>query len=465
MTFRLLGIPVQVQLGFAFMAFLVAWSDQASTAEVLLRVLVVFASVLVHELGHAFAIRRHRITPAIQLHWMGGSTLWRPGKPLGRLDQIGISLAGPFAGFLLAGLAYALVKGTPGALAAIPPPFDSAIDFLLAVNVFWGIFNLIPVLPLDGGHVLEHALGPKRARLAAGISLVVAAGLGLFMLKSGLVWGGMLMGMSALTSYRRLSPAGEPETEAGGTTPVRIAVSPRVLVDLQRARHAIENEEPDAALALAEQLLRGVGESGEIVAPPRPVAHAALEVMVRARLARGELELAAEALRSAEQLGPVDLAIVGALAFARGDHDGAARALEEARARGDRRKEVLGLLIRLRLETGAFSGASALALEIVESLSDDDVRTLGGVAYEGGDADGAARLYEALFARRGDPEAAYDAARAHARSGNRARALALLERAVRAGFADASRAWSDRALDVLHSRDDLQRVLPRPESV
>ena len=43
-------------------------------------------------------------------------------------------------------------------------------------------------------------------------------------------------------------------------------------------------------------------------------------------------------------------------------------------------------------------------------------------------------------------------------------ALHFLERAVKAGFGDAARAWSDQALDVLHSRNDLQRVLPRPES-
>jgi Zn-dependent protease/tetratricopeptide (TPR) repeat protein len=467
MTFRLFGFPVQLQLGFAIMAFLVAWSERVSTAELLLRVLVVFVSVLAHELGHALAIRRHQVDSVIQLHWMGGSTVWRPGAPLGRWDHVLISLAGPFAGFLLAGLTFALVRGAPGALATLPAPVHGAIDFLLLVNVFWGVFNLIPVLPLDGGHVLEHALGPKRARVAATISLLVAAGLGLLMLRFNMLWGAMIMGMSAFSSYQRLAagggatPASEPASD--GEAPRR-TLSPAVLVELQRARHALANDDPDTALTLAERLLRGVSEDGSLAPPPPPVAHAALETMAWARLQREESEQAGEMVRSAERLGPVDPALVGAVAMARGDLDSAKRALGGAFARGDRRKELLGPWIQLLLAEGSFSEAAAAALEIVDALSDDDVRRLGSISFEGSEMAGAARLFEALFTRTGDAEDAYAAARALARAGNRDRALHFLERAVKAGFGDAARAWSDQALDVLHSRNDLQRVLPRPES-
>lgn len=469
MTFRLFGFPVQLQLGFAVMALLVAWSDRASNTEVLLRALVVFVSVLVHELGHALAIRRHGVDSVIQLHWMGGSTVWRPGAPLGRWDLVGISLAGPFAGFLLAGLTYAIVRGVPGTVAALPSPVHAAIDFLVLANVFWGVFNLIPVLPLDGGHVLEHALGPKRAKLAATVSLLVAGGLGVLMLKLDMLWGAMIMGMSAFSSYQRLAAAGSAPPRdaapAGALEAQRREIPPALLVELQRARHALANDEPDVALAIAERLLRGVSEDGSLTPPPRPVAHAALETLAWARLLREELEQAAEMVRSAQQLGPVDPALVGAVAMARGENDAAKRALGAAFTRGDRRKELVGPLIQLLLAEGAFAEAAAVALEIVDALSDDDARRLGAISFEGGDAAGAARLFEAVFARTGEAEDAYEAARSLARAGNRDRALHFLERAVKAGFADAGRAWSDRALDVLHSRNDLQRLLPRPESV
>jgi Zn-dependent protease len=57
------------------------------------------------------------------------------------------------------------------------------------VNLYWGVVNLLPVLPFDGGHVLEHALGPKRARITAGISFLVGALVAVYFLTSGSVLG------------------------------------------------------------------------------------------------------------------------------------------------------------------------------------------------------------------------------------------------------------------------------------
>ena len=39
------------------------------------------------------------------------------------------------------------------------------LEALAFANIWWGLLNLIPVLPWDGGHILEHALGPRRVRL------------------------------------------------------------------------------------------------------------------------------------------------------------------------------------------------------------------------------------------------------------------------------------------------------------
>src|SRR5690606_34069820 len=62
---------------------------------------VAFLSVLVHELGHAFAGRAFGLKASITLHMMGGATLFMPGTQLSRGRDILVSAAGPFAGLAL----------------------------------------------------------------------------------------------------------------------------------------------------------------------------------------------------------------------------------------------------------------------------------------------------------------------------------------------------------------------------
>ncbi|HSO00261.1 MAG TPA: site-2 protease family protein, partial [Candidatus Nanopelagicales bacterium] len=165
LSFRLFGIPVDVQPWFWLTATFLNYrllSNPGYSGAQKARLMavwlgVVFVSVLVHELGHAVAIRRHRIDPEITLHGMGGSTSWRTVLPLRRIQHIFISLAGPFAGFAFAGVIFLLQWGL-APLWRMPELAHYAIQNLMWVNVAWGIFNLIPVLPFDGGHVLEHAL-------------------------------------------------------------------------------------------------------------------------------------------------------------------------------------------------------------------------------------------------------------------------------------------------------------------
>jgi Zn-dependent protease len=117
------------------------------------------------------------LRPTIQLHAMGGTTSWVVPRKLSVGRRIAISLAGPAAGFALAAVVI-FGRARAGTL------FSSELGFyvygsLLWVNVGWGILNLLPILPLDGGNVLFHALnaatqgrGERPARI---ISLWVAA--------------------------------------------------------------------------------------------------------------------------------------------------------------------------------------------------------------------------------------------------------------------------------------------------
>lgn len=134
-------------------------------------VAIVLVSVLVHELGHALVGRLFGLTPQIELHGMGGTTSWIDGRDVGHARGIAISLAGPFAGFALAALLY-LSRRLGFHPAGVHAQF--ALDRAFAINVIWGIFNLAPMLPLDGGNVLRGFLnlvtngrGEKPARIVS----------------------------------------------------------------------------------------------------------------------------------------------------------------------------------------------------------------------------------------------------------------------------------------------------------
>src|SRR5579862_9050897 len=118
LRFRLFGIDVEVMPWFWVMAVLLGWrpgsfDDSAGRIELFTWVPVVFVSVLVHELGHAFAIKRHRIEPNIRLHSLGGTTYWRAPARMGRLQHVIIDVAGPFAGFALALVTYLALRFAP----------------------------------------------------------------------------------------------------------------------------------------------------------------------------------------------------------------------------------------------------------------------------------------------------------------------------------------------------------------
>jgi len=419
----------------------------------------------VHELGHAFAIKRHGIQPDIELYMMGGRTMWRALLPLGRADQVIISLAGPVAGFLFAALIYGFVHLAPHLFVRLPPLGRFAIDQLLWVNVGWGLFNLIPVLPLDGGHVLEHTLGPKRIRLTAGISMFVGFGVALWALNVRSIWTAMIFGMSAYQSLRRLqslSPdagVGEPRPEVPAAE-VEAPLTGELLSLLSRARQAVSAED----FALARSLCKGVlarPETDEDPVPPR-ARREAMEILAWAALLEDKLDEASRTVAEAKKLGDVDLALVGAIHFAKKELGQARKVLEAARAAGDDRKEVIGPLVQILIEQGEVARASAIAYDIVDSLSEEDARRMAKVAFDGRAFDWSARLYEVVFERKKEPEDAYEAARAHAQDGAYERATELLRKAVEAGFSDRSRVWSDAALEALRAKSSLEAVVPRP---
>ena len=196
--FPLLGIPVRVHPLFWLVAVLLG-ARVPDALTLIMWVLAVFVGVLFHEMGHATAMRAYGFSPWITLYGMGGLASYHPGSYSSRgnrtVAQIVITAAGPMAGFFVAALilasvrlagyriAYGLADGLPYAVFVEqigPRAFHLFFADLLMVCIYWGLLNLLPVLPLDGGQIAREvltALNPRDGLRQALILSIVVGGL------------------------------------------------------------------------------------------------------------------------------------------------------------------------------------------------------------------------------------------------------------------------------------------------
>lgn len=444
MSFRLFGFDVEVRLSFLIGAVLLSAGgtllngqiDSETIRGILVWIPCLFVSILIHELGHAFAIRWQKLPAEIQLHWMGGTTTWRELLPISRGARIVISLAGPFAGFAFGGVVLAVgqvfaIAGHPlvwypasGSLfyqiVGIPRGVGGVVyTHLVFVNFIWGAVNLLPVLPFDGGHVLQEALGKTRVRISLLVSAVVGSAVCLYFL--GVLrnmWGAYLFGSSAMSSIvalRSLVPARRPKA----TTPRTSAAASATAAALKRAESALADDRPDDALAVVKEI---VAER-----PTQAERAKALTIAVWAELMRGDEAAASEALSGLAELTEPDPALVGNVALATGRLTEARAALERAYQRGDRRKEVFGPLIQALLRLDAHEQAARIALDRIDGLSAEDCRRIAELAAEGGAQRAAAKVLERLAERDHQPDDFLAAIRAWLKAGDRRRASNLTD--------------------------------------
>jgi Zn-dependent protease len=186
-SFRLFRFPVRVQIWF-FVTLLFISVERLrplfeqpflSLTTFFEAMIVATVAVLVHELGHAVFYRRYGQEPSIVLWGLGGLTFGQ--SKLGPKREILVSAAGPLIGILLMGLpAWAVQEYVLG-----PLPFgasDLTILGYITINdikwfaLFWSLVNLLPMIPLDGGHITEAVLelvrGEPQKQTARIISVV-----------------------------------------------------------------------------------------------------------------------------------------------------------------------------------------------------------------------------------------------------------------------------------------------------
>lgn len=168
---NVLGLPVRVYAHFLVLAALLGTLAGGGLVGMAAGAGVVFLVVLGHELGHAAAEQAFGLRPTIDLVWFGGATSEEGVHALSRLRRIAVAAAGPLAGALVGGLAWQLGADRTGIA-------GGAAEVGYQVGVVWGLANLLPIWPMDGGHLLVDLLPGRvdtRRRITYVVSMVLAA--------------------------------------------------------------------------------------------------------------------------------------------------------------------------------------------------------------------------------------------------------------------------------------------------
>ena len=164
---RIFGIPLKVHVSWflVFAWFTYGLAENYFPHEILTHprweywilgasaAFLLFASVLVHELGHSWVALRYRIPIAqITLFIFGGMAQIRREAPTPRAEFL-IAIAGPIVSMLIS-----LFFGVMAAMSRLPADVVAVATLLQDVNLTLALFNLVPGYPLDGGRVLRAGL-------------------------------------------------------------------------------------------------------------------------------------------------------------------------------------------------------------------------------------------------------------------------------------------------------------------
>lgn len=178
--FSIFGIPVQVQPFFWITLVILGGALNATSAAAILEiglfVVAGFISILIHELGHALTARKFGAYSEITLQAFGGYAAYS-GVRLTRPQSFAVTAAGPAIQILL-GLA--LLFSFPY-LPAMNHNVGYFLYTLMGISLIWAVLNLLPVLPLDGGQMLNAVLGPQRIRITLWVTIIVSIVVGLIL--------------------------------------------------------------------------------------------------------------------------------------------------------------------------------------------------------------------------------------------------------------------------------------------
>jgi Zn-dependent protease len=458
LRFRIASIPVEVRPSHLLVAGLLAWSWMPSAQTrapdavpaLLLGAMVVFVSILVHELGHAVAARAFGYQPQIVIEWFGGHT--QPNAPvtISWIKEIVLTAAGPAFGFALGALAEVGLIATGGRQISDHPSAPLGIEvlgFFARANLVWALLNLVPVLPLDGGRISNtlatRIFGPRGVFVSQGFSLLICVAAVAFGVSIGQSVLAVFFAIWGVSAVQMIAAAIRGDGPKGGSA------HPSEQALLQSAALFKQRRLAEAQRVATDAL------GGDPPPPPR----------IRTRLhhllgwiaikdGRGGDALNHFAQMDGQEVEPQ----AQAAAFTLSGDDERALPLWERAYQQTRDPTILhewgGTFVRL--------GRAEDARRISGPDMRQALRAAERVLSIRGDHLGAARIGESTLAEFPAPELAYDTACSLAKAGRLDDAQAMLERAAELGFRDARFAQADADLSPLHTtpafRDWLRRL-------
>lgn len=229
--FTLFGVPTEIQLfSWLFLGIigLSVFSNTSSPMQGALFFIVAgMLCLLAHEYGHAFVGRYFtKVTPTVTIGGLGGVT-HHPLRMPGRWSHFLMVLAGPLSGYLL-GLLMALILGLQigdvgfaatmylcaplkslgvllylAELGYLSPQLAMFYGVFFLICFCWTIFNLLPILPMDGGMLLLTVT--NRRKLTAGIGMLCSALCACWFILSSNIFMAMMMGYFCWINWQFLS--------------------------------------------------------------------------------------------------------------------------------------------------------------------------------------------------------------------------------------------------------------------
>lgn len=387
-------------------------------------------SIFVHELGHAFTAKSFGYRPEIRLVSLGGETSLNANETVPWHRSLLVSLAGPMAGLAL-GFGALLVWQ----LRANEGPLAFVVSGLAIANIFWSVFNLLPVSPLDGGHIAQTVLmrlfGRKGFLFAQIIGLLMGGLLVAFALAAEQLYIGILSAfwvIRAVTSINAYAKGELPPT--GQNHPLEQA--------LQKASELYKSGQYEQS----KQLLNAINE--QELQPEMRAQVQELLGWVALKSGQGRAALDHFAQVQGKAVAPHALAAAFSLI---GDESRAVPLWEMATRASPNEPTVLheyaGALIR--------SGREADARRLPNVKMPQAFAAAQRVFFLRNEFADAGRVAEAAYTEAPDAESAYEAACMWARAGRNDDALRLLEAAAKHGFARKDLAEGDEDLKTLRA--------------
>ncbi|MFZ0746794.1 MAG: site-2 protease family protein [Terracidiphilus sp.] len=168
--FLIVGLLTWMLAGSYYPAEFNGWTTGEYWAMGFVTAVMLFVSVLIHELAHSLMAQHYGISvPRITLFLFGGVSQIA-AEPPGPAEEFWISVVGPVTSLALGALFWEMEP-----LVSASQPIFALAEYLALLNLILALFNLIPGFPLDGGRVLRAAMWRitgnfHRATIAAGVT-------------------------------------------------------------------------------------------------------------------------------------------------------------------------------------------------------------------------------------------------------------------------------------------------------